>query len=76
MSAPLRESTAWEASAEITKARYTRATGLLLPFYMIVNVVRYGLLLITGKRKIIKPSTFAGAKERNKLYSQFRLFEV
>ena len=62
--------------AEITKARYTRATGLLLPFYMIVNVVRYGLLLITGKRKIIKPSTFAGAKERNKLYSQFRLFEV
>ena len=62
--------------AEITKARYTRATGLLLPFYMIVNVVRYGLLLIAGKRKIIKPSTFAGAKERNKLYSQFRLFEV
>ena len=62
--------------AGITKARYPHATGLLLPFYMIVNVVRYSWLLFTGKRRLIKPSTFAGAKNRDKLYSQFRLFEV
>ena len=62
--------------AEITRGRYPQATGLLLPVYMIVNVVRYGWLLITGKRRVIKLSTFAGAKNRDKLYRQFRLFEV
>ena len=62
--------------AEITRDRYPKATGLLLPVYMIVNVVRYSGLLITGKRQVIRLSTFAGAKERDKLYSQFRLFEV
>ncbi len=43
---------------------------------MIVNVVRYGLLLITGKRKIIKPSNIRGCQGEKQLYSQFRLFEV
>lgn len=62
--------------AEITRDRYPQATGLLLPVYMIVNVVRYGWLLITGKRRLIRLSTFAGAKNRDKLYRQFRLFEV
>ena len=62
--------------AEITRDRYPQATGLLLPVYMVVNVVRYGWLLFTGKKQVIRLSTFAGAKERNKLYSQFRLFEV
>jgi len=62
--------------AEITRDRYLQATGLLLPAYMVVNVVRYGWLLITGKRRVIKLSTFAGAKNRDKLYRQFRLFEM
>ena len=62
--------------AEITRDRYPQATGLLLPVYMVVNVVRYGGLPITGKRQVIRLSTFAGAKERDKLYNQFRLFEV
>ena len=62
--------------AEITRDRYPQATGLLLPVYMVVNVVRYGWLLFTGKKQVIRLSTFAGTKERNKLYGQFRLFEV
>lgn len=62
--------------AEITRDRYPQATGLLLPVYMVVNVVRYGWLLISGKRRVIKLSTFAGAKNRDKLYRQFRLFEM
>lgn len=35
--------------AEITRDRYPQATGLLLPVYMVVNVVRYGWLLFTGQ---------------------------
>lgn len=61
--------------AEMTAERYPQAEGILLPIFMVVNVLRYGWLLARGKRKIIKPSTFVGARDRDRLYKQFRLFE-
>jgi hypothetical protein len=62
--------------AELTKKRYPQAKGILLPTFMVANMLRYGWLMARGKRKVIKPSTFTGAKGRNELYKQFRLFEV
>ena len=62
--------------AKMTKQRYPWTKGILLPSFMLVNVMRYGWLLVSGKRKAIRPSTFARAKRRNKLHKQFRLFEV
>ena len=61
--------------AEMTKNRYPQASGLHLPIYMVRNALRYGLLTIAGKRRLIKPSTFTQAKTRDNLYKQFRLFE-
>ena len=62
--------------AEMTKKRYPQANTITLPFFMAVNVVRYGGLVLRGQRRFIKPSTFAGAKDRNDLYQKFRLFET
>ena len=63
--------------AALTRERYPQASRpLLLPFFMLINLIRYGLLLVKGERRVIKPSTFAGAKDRDKLYKQFKLFEV
>ena len=55
---------------------YPQANTITLPFFMAVNVVRYGGLVLRGQRRFIKPSTFAGAKDRNDLYQKFRLFET
>ena len=66
-----------DSFANMTRRRYPAAKKpILLPVFMAVNAVRYGFLLLTGKRRVIKPSTIAGAKAREELYKQFRLFEV
>jgi len=62
--------------AEMTRRHYPQANTITLPVYMIVYVIRYGLLVLRGKRRFIKPSTVLSAKERNDLYSQFSLFET
>lgn len=63
--------------AEVTRERYPAARiAVLLPFFMLANIVRYCILIIKGERKFIKPSTFTGAKKRDELYKEFRLFEV
>lgn len=63
--------------AEVTRERYPAARiAVLLPFFMLANIVRYGILIIKGEWKFIKPSTFTGAKKRDELYKEFRLFEV
>ena len=61
---------------DVTQERYPAArVPFLLPFFMIANIMRYIGLFITGKKKIIKPSTFSNAKKRDELYKQFMLFE-
>lgn len=61
--------------AGMTAARYPQAKGILLPIFMVVYVLRYAWLIARGERTIIKPSTFVGARDRDRLYKQFRLFE-
>ena len=63
--------------AEITMNRYpiTRKHKILLPLFIPLNVIRYGVLMLRGKRKIVKPSTFSNAKRRAALYQQFELFK-
>lgn len=66
-----------DSFASMTKARYPLAEKYkaLLPVFMVVNIMRYGILLVRGKRKYIKMSTISEAKERDNLYKQFKLFE-
>lgn len=62
--------------AEMTRKHYPAAKSpVLLPFFMIAYVLRYGLLILKGKWKFIKPSVFASAKKRDELYKEFKLFE-
>ena len=62
--------------ADMTRKRFPKANNpVLLPFYMVGYAIRYVYRVLTGKRKLIKPSTIAGAKGRNELYKQFKLFE-
>lgn len=63
--------------AEMTRKRYPVAEHIpLLPIFMVVNLARYGWLILAGKRRFIKPSTIKTAKDRDELYKQFRLFET
>lgn len=62
--------------AEMTRRHYPQANTITLPIYMIAYVIRYGLLLLRGKRRFIKPSTVLSAKGRNNLYQKFQLFET
>ena len=61
--------------AEMTQNHYPQANTVTIPFYMIAYIIRYVILMLRGKRRLIMPSTILGAKERNDLYRQFRLFE-
>lgn len=75
---PGRGLTAWmqrSSFTNMTRIHYPQANTITLPLYMIAYIVRYGILLLRGKRRLIMPSTILGAKRRNDLYSQFRLFE-
>lgn len=66
----------WTSFSEMTRRHYPQANTITLPVYMIVYVIRYGILMLRGKRRFIKPSTVLGAKGRNELYQKFRLFET
>ena len=61
---------------EMTRKHYPQANNITLPLYMIAFIIRYGILLLSGKRRFIRLSTILGAKGRNELYSKFRLFET
>ncbi len=63
--------------AEMTKKHYPHARNrMLLPFYMAAYVIRYGWLVILGKRRAINPSVFTGEKKRRQLFEKFELFET
>ena len=49
---------------------------VLLPFAMVFYCLRYMVRLITGRAKFVKVGTFTGAKDRQKLYDQFQLFDT
>lgn len=63
--------------AEMTKKHYPAANNsLLLPLFMMLYILRYGFLVLAGKRRFIKPAAILNYKGQNDLYKQFKLFEV
>ena len=55
---------------------FTRSYPILLPFGMIAYACRFIWLRLTGKREWVTSENIRDAKERKKLYEQFKLFEV
>ena len=53
-----------------------RKYPILLPFGTIYYSFHYAICVMLGKRKIVEISTIEGAKERQRLYDQFQLFNT
>ena len=64
--------------AELTRKKIpiSRKYPAFLPFAMVFYLCRYITRVFTGKTRLVKLSTITGAKERQKLYDQFRLFDI